>query len=352
MAATGYANGGDPTKVDVAGDTMTGELDLEDGSPAASIDYGDAHWGGAGSVGPQGPKGDTGDTGPTGATGPAGATGATGPKGDTGSTGAAGATGSAGATGPQGIQGVPGNDGAAGAAGATGATGAQGPKGDTGSTGATGSTPPLSSTTPAASAVTDTGTVGTGTNASREDHKHPREGFAAPTAQTTYGASSATGSAATVPHSDHAHGTPSLTANTPTSSAVGDAGAVGTGTAPARDDHKHAREAASPTFTDLTGLVGVTLGTVHAGWRNEGQSITRLKGLIVCSAGGVLANTTFAVLPAGSRPAEAQSISVRTGVSGPANVFLNIDTSGNVSVSAALVSTETVEMDAITFVHA
>lgn len=45
MAAEGYT-GGDPRKVDVAGDTMTGPLVLTDGSPAASEDYVAAHAGG------------------------------------------------------------------------------------------------------------------------------------------------------------------------------------------------------------------------------------------------------------------------------------------------------------------
>jgi len=47
VAAVGYT-GGDPTKVDVAGDTMTGDLLLVDGSPAASEDYVADHAGGGG----------------------------------------------------------------------------------------------------------------------------------------------------------------------------------------------------------------------------------------------------------------------------------------------------------------
>jgi hypothetical protein len=45
VAAVGYT-GGDPTKVDVAGDTMTGDLLLTDGSPAASEEYVADHAGG------------------------------------------------------------------------------------------------------------------------------------------------------------------------------------------------------------------------------------------------------------------------------------------------------------------
>lgn len=97
--------------------------------------------------------------------------------------------------------------------------------------------------TAGASAVGDAAAAGSATTVSHSDHQHGREAFAAPTAQTSYGLSSATGTAVTVPHSDHTHGTPSLTANAAGASAVGDSAAVGTGTAPARDDHKHAREA-------------------------------------------------------------------------------------------------------------
>lgn len=64
--------------------------------------------------------------------------------------------------------------------------------------------------------------------------------FGSVTAQTTYGASSGSGSAETYSRSDHTHGTPSLTNTTPQALAIGGAGAVGTGTAPAREDHTHA----------------------------------------------------------------------------------------------------------------
>ena len=88
--------------------------------------------GDTGATGNQGPKGDKGDTGAVGATG---ATGNQGPKGDRGDKGDTGATGAAGAAGATGSQGPKGDTGATGAAGAAGATGSQGPKGDTGATG-------------------------------------------------------------------------------------------------------------------------------------------------------------------------------------------------------------------------
>jgi hypothetical protein len=57
-------------------------------------------------------------------------------------------------------------------------------------------------------AIGDAPVVGVGTNYAREDHKHGMPAFGAVTAQTTFGAASATGSAVTVPHADHTHGTP------------------------------------------------------------------------------------------------------------------------------------------------
>ena len=49
---------------------------------------------------------------------------------------------------------------------------------------------------------------GVDTDQARADHRHAREAFAAPTAQTSFGASSTTGTNTTLPRSDHAHGTP------------------------------------------------------------------------------------------------------------------------------------------------
>lgn len=90
-------------------------------------------------------------------------------------------------------------------------------------------TPSLTAVNPSASAVGDTVALGTGTAPAKEDHRHAREAFGAVTAQTTYGAASVTGSATTVSHSDHAHGTPALT----TPAAIG---AVATATVTAKGD--------------------------------------------------------------------------------------------------------------------
>jgi len=91
--------------------------------------------------------------------------------------------------------------------------------------------------------------------------------FGAVTAQTTYGATSGSGSATTYSRSDHTHGTPSLTNTTPQALAIGGAGAVGTGTAPAREDHTHAM----PSFGNVT--AETTFGGSSA--NGSGTSVAR-----------------------------------------------------------------------------
>lgn len=63
-------------------------------------------------------------------------------------------------------------------------------------------------TTVTTQAVGDTPVVGVSTNYAREDHKHGREAFGTITAETTFGTSSANGSALTLARSDHTHGNP------------------------------------------------------------------------------------------------------------------------------------------------
>ena len=72
--------------------------------------------------------------------------------------------------------------------------------------------------------------------------------FGSVTAQTSYGASSGNGSSNSYSRTDHTHGTPPLTSNAASTQAIGDSATVGTGTAPARDDHKHAM----PSFGNVT----------------------------------------------------------------------------------------------------
>lgn len=69
-------------------------------------------------------------------------------------------------------------------------------------------TPALGTATPTPFAIADSGSAGTGTLPSKQDHQHAGPGFGSVTSQTSFGASSANGSASTVAHSDHTHGTP------------------------------------------------------------------------------------------------------------------------------------------------
>lgn len=62
------------------------------------------------------------------------------------------------------------------------------------------------------------------------------------TAETSYGASSAAGSASTYSKGDHTHGTPALSSSAASASAVGDTASAGSGTTPAKSDHVHGRE--------------------------------------------------------------------------------------------------------------
>ena len=113
---------------------------------------------------------------------------------------------------------------------------------------------PTAPTIPSASSsVTDETSFGQASNAgaaatfSRGDHTHgtpaaPSVPSASGTvaAETSYGIASNAGAAGTFSRGDHTHGSPSLTANTPSAQTITASGAVGTGTAPAKDDHVHA----------------------------------------------------------------------------------------------------------------
>lgn len=100
---------------------------------------------------------------------------------------------------------------------------------------------PLTNGAPSTQAMGDAASVGTGTRAARSDHKH-----AMPALGTTAAAvgTSAGGSAVTPSKSDHVHATG---AGTPSTQAMGDAAAIGTGPAAAMTDHKHAMPALGTT---------------------------------------------------------------------------------------------------------
>lgn len=85
------------------------------------------------------------------------------------------------------------------------------------------------------------------------------DSFGSITAVTTYGASSANGTATTYARSDHSHGSPALSANTPSAITIAGTGAAGSGTTPSKDDHTHAGPGfAAPTATTTYGLSAVT----------------------------------------------------------------------------------------------
>jgi hypothetical protein len=106
-------------------------------------------------------------------------------------------------------------------------------------------------------AAGDAAAQGVALSYARGDHKHGMPAFGSATAQITYGLSATNGVAVTLARSDHAHGTIPLTAVTPSTQAVGDAAAVGTGLLSAREDHKHAM----PAFGTITAQTAFGAGS-------------------------------------------------------------------------------------------
>jgi hypothetical protein len=100
--------------------------------------------------------------------------------------------------------------------------------------------PSLTGSLPVASAVGDTGAVGSGVLPAKDDHRHAREGFGSP-GSSAVGDSAAAGAAATIARSDHQHGREGF--GSPVASGVGDTGANGAATTLPRSDHRHQREA-------------------------------------------------------------------------------------------------------------
>ena len=133
-------------------------------------------------------------------------------------------------------------------------------------------------TTVTTSAVADASVVGVATTYAREDHKHGREAFAAPTAETTFGTSSATGSAATLPHSDHTHGNP--THDTAAHSAVALSGlAVPTG--PVSFNSQKITSLGTPTNgTDATTKDYVDNLTAGLSWKEAVRAGTTVNGAL------------------------------------------------------------------------
>ena len=170
---------------------------------------------------------------------------------------------------------------------------------------------------PTASAVGDTSTSG-----GVATHRHPREGFGAVTAQTTFAAASANGTATTVSHSDHAHGTPDLAAQ-------------------------------YSAFADVTSLgTSVSQGVPHFQQRTEPGTITRLQGQLAFAAATFAANSLLATLN-GNFPAASTRFLVRTVGSSTVTV-ITIGTDGTIRNVSAFTSagSDTINFDGLTFVHA
>lgn len=319
MGAVGYT-GGDPNKVDIAGDTMTGPLVLS-GDPvvalgAATKQFAESQGGGGG-----------GGT-------PSGTVVAETTYSQSASAGAASAYSRGDHT--HGTPALP-SPGAIGAAtSGHNHSGTYDPAGSaaTALASALSADVPLGSGTPAAISITGSGAAGASTSSSHSDHTHAGPGFGnvvtetsfgqasgngsassvarsdhthgtptAPTvpsaagtvaAETSYGVSSAVGVATTYARGDHTHGSPSLTAVTPSTSAVGDSAVVGTGVAPAREDHKHAREAfgAVTAQTSFGASSGNGAATTIA--RSDHTHGTPAAPTVPSAASTVTAETSFA----------------------------------------------------------
>lgn len=240
MTAVGYT-GGDPTKVDVAGDTMTGPLvlpgDPSSGLEAATKDYVDTHGGGGGGGTPSNTVVTETTYGQSSAAGVATAY----SRGDhTHGSPALGSTGSTAAAGNHNHSGVYDASGAAATALAS----------------ALAADVPLGSGTPSAITIAGSGAAGASTSSSHQDHSHAGPGFGNVVVETSFGQASGNGSAATVARSDHTHGTPTAPTVPSASSSVaaetsfGISSAVGVAATFSRGDHTHGTMA-TPTATTV-----------------------------------------------------------------------------------------------------
>lgn len=129
------------------------------------------------------------------------------------------------------------------------------------------------------SAVGDTVAQGTSVNPAHVDHKHAREAFATPA--VVLGSSAAAGAATTLIRSDATIA--AFDATSPTTSAVGDAAAVGSAAFAARRDHVHGREAYATNT--------IALGTAAT----AGSATTHIRPDATIAAFDATAPTTSAV---------------------------------------------------------
>ena len=118
---------------------------------------------------------------------------------------------------------------------------------------------------------------------SREDHTHgsPTLSAAAPTTSAV-GDVAANGSATTPAKGDHLHGRESF-GGVPGASVVGDAGTAGAATTPSRSDHKHPRESfGSPGASGVgdTGNDGVATTLARADHRHQREAFAAVQAAI------------------------------------------------------------------------
>jgi len=268
MTAVGYT-GGDPNKVDVAGDTMTGPLVLPGdpslGLQAATKDYVDTHGGGGGGGTPSGTVVSETSYGQTATAGVATAY----SRGDhSHGSPALGSTGTTAAAGNHN------HNAAYDALGAAATAQANALAADV----------PLGSATPSAVSITAAGAAGAGTSSSRQDHTHAGPGFGAVVTETAFGQSATNGVASTVARSDHSHGTPTAPTVPSASSSVvaetsfGIAPAAGAAATFSRGDHTHGTPTAPAGAAQLDhkaaifGLKLATLGPYEMGGSPLGLS--------------------------------------------------------------------------------
>ena len=156
----------------------------------------------------------------------------------------------------------------------------------------------LLSARPSASSV-DTGTIYYATDNylfyySNGSAWQQANAFGSVTAQSSYGASSADGTATTYSHSDHTHGTPALGTATPNAIA-GVTGSAGTASAPSKEDHVHAFTPAADLSMAGFKLTNVATPSADTDAANKGYVDSVAQGLDT-KASVVAATTTNGTL--------------------------------------------------------
>ena len=164
-------------------------------------------------------------------------------------------------------------------------------------------------------------TAGVDPDFSREDHTHgsPTLSAAAPTTSAV-GDAAANGTATAPAKADHLHGR-EVFGGTPAASAVGDTGAAGAAATPSRSDHRHAREAyGSPVASGVgdTGNDGVATTNARADHRHQREAFAAVQAAItyaIATANGSASTLARSDHQHGTPPKHSQEITfTRTGV--------------------------------------